>query len=229
MIMTHDNNNHVSVKVWDLPIRVFHWLLAVLVAVMFVSAELENFDVHIFTGKTIAILLIIRLVWGFVGSSNARLSALLFRPREYIDYIATLPERKPGYGVKHSPVGALAVIVILLILVVQVSTGLVASDIDGLVEGPFAYYVSYDSSRWATDIHLTNKSLLLAMIGLHLAANAFYYFYKKDNLVHPMITGSRPVPQSVSSDKPEIAPLWKGAVTLLVTAAVMIWIFYQYG
>ena len=117
--MTHDDTNHVSTKIWDLPVRVFHWLLAVLVAVMFVSAEFENFDVHIFTGKSIAILLVARLVWGFVGSSNARLSALFFRPREYIDYIVTLPERKPGYGVKHSPVGALAVIVILLILVVS--------------------------------------------------------------------------------------------------------------
>lgn len=225
----HDDANYVSTKVWDLPVRVFHWSLAALVVVMFVSAKLENFDVHILAGKGITIILFTRLVWGFVGSTNARLSALFFQPRAYIDHIMTLPDREPGYGVRHSPVGSLAVIAILLVIVVQVSTGLVASDIDGLVEGPFAYYLSYDASRWATDIHLTNETLLLVLITLHLAANAFYYFYKKDNLVRPMITGSRPMPKEMSSDKPKIAPLWKGAATFLFAATVMTWIFFQYG
>ncbi len=227
--MTASNSSKVSVRVWDLPIRIFHWLLAVLVAVMFISAKLENFDVHIIAGKSIAILLVARIIWGFIGSSNARFSALFFHPREYVSYIAELPQRKPGYSVAHSPIGSLAVIAILSIISVQVATGLVASDIDGLIEGPFAYYVSYDTSRWATDIHLTNETLVLYIIGLHLAANAFYYIYKKDNLIGPMITGARQVPQKLSSNQPVIAPIWKGIATILVSAAVMLWTFDQYG
>ncbi len=227
--MSSSESDKVSVRVWDLPVRIFHWLLAVLVAVMFISAELENFDVHIIAGKSIAILLVARIIWGFIGSSNARFSALFFHPREYVNYIAELPRRKPGNSVAHSPIGSLAVIAILLLISVQVATGLVASDIDGLIEGPFAYYVSYDTSRWATDIHLTNKTLVLYMIGLHLAANAFYYLYKKDNLISPMITGTRQVPQNLSSNQPVMAPIWKGIATILVSAAFMLWIFNQYG
>ena len=227
--MTSNDSHKVSVKVWDLPVRIFHWLLAVLIAVMYISAKLENFDVHIITGKSIAILLVARIIWGFVGSSNARFSALFFHPREYVNYIAELPQKKPGYSVAHSPIGSLAVIVILSIILVQVATGLVASDIDGLIEGPFAYYVSYDTSRWATDIHLTNKTLLLYIIGLHLAANAFYYIYKKDNLISPMITGVRQIPRNISSNLPVIAPIWKGIATIVISAAVMLWIFNQYG
>lgn len=227
--MTSSDSNRVSVRVWDLPVRIFHWLLAVLVAVMFISAEFENFDIHILAGKGIAILLVVRIVWGFIGSSNARFSALFFHPREYVSYIADLPRRQPGYSVAHSPIGSLAVIAILSIIAVQVATGLVASDIDGLIEGPFAYYVSYDTSRWATGVHHTNETLVLYVIGLHLAANAFYYIYKKDNLISPMITGSRQVPQDFSSNQPVIAPLWKGIATIVVSAAVMLWIFNQYG
>ncbi len=227
--MNSDNSNEVSIRIWDLPLRIFHWLLAILVAVMFISAELDNFDVHIFTGKLIAMLLVARIIWGFVGSSNARFRALIFHPRDYVGYVRSLHLREPGYSVGHSPIGSLAVIAILVIITVQVATGLVASDIDGLIEGPFAYYVSYDLSRWATDVHLDNESILLTLIALHLAASLFYYVYKKDNLVKPMIIGQKAVPQSVAADKPTLAPNWKGAATALVTAAIMVWIFYQYG
>ena len=227
--MDTNENKLVSVKIWDLPLRIFHWLLVISVIVMFISANFGFFDVHIFTGKCIAILLLFRIIWGFVGSSNARFSSLFFHPREYIRYIATLVHRKPSHALRHSPIGSLAVIALLLMVTAQLATGMVASDIDGLVEGPFAYYVSYDFSRWATGIHHTTKKFLIALIVLHLAANAFYYFFKKDNLVGPMISGRRPTPPELASEQPTIAPTWKGIVTILVTATIMIGIFYQWG
>ncbi|MDE0310312.1 MAG: cytochrome b/b6 domain-containing protein [Acidiferrobacterales bacterium] len=227
--MTSSSQNKISVRVWDFLIRTYHWLLAVLVAVMYISAEFGNFDVHILAGKSIAILVAVRIVWGFIGSSNARFSALFFRPREYVAYIAQLGQRKPGFGLAHSPIGALAVIAILSIISLQVATGLVASDIDGLIEGPFAYYVDYDTSRWATDLHHSNERLLLYIIGLHLAANAFYYFYKKDNLISPMITGVRKIPSDLSSNQPDIAPTWKAVAVIAVCATIMLWLFGRYG
>ncbi len=223
------NEPQTKVKVWDLPLRIFHWLLVILVAVMFISAKRDNFDVHIIAGQALVVLLTARLLWGLVGSSNARFSSWIFAPREYLQYLKTLPQKKPSHMMAHSPIGAVAVIAILIALMVQVASGLVAADVDGLVEGPFAYYVSYELNRLASDIHVRHEKWVLALVILHIAANAFYYFYKKDNLVRPMITGSKHLPQSLASQAPRLAPVWKGIFTALVAAAAVLWVFFQYG
>lgn len=223
------STERVNVKIWDLPLRIFHWLLAALVAIMLVSAELENFDLHITVGKMIVVLLLIRIAWGFFGSSNVRFSALVFKPRAYIDYVKTLPERSPGYSVAHSPIGSLAVIAILMALAVQVTTGLFATDVDGLIEGPFAYYIPYELTREAAEIHTTHVDWLIALIIVHIAANAFYYLYKRDNLITPMITGSRQIPSDLATDPPRLAPLWKNALAAGAVAAIMVLLFAQYG
>ncbi len=219
----------ISIKVWDGPLRTFHWLLASLIVVMLASAKLENFDVHIATGKILVILLLARIVWGFVGSSNARLSALVFKPGDYINYISRLPLRKPSYSLAHSPIGALAVIAILVTVSVQLTSGLFAADVDGLLEGPFAYYVTYELSRFASDIHVTNVKWLIALIVLHIIANLFYYFYKRDNLIKPMITGFRAIPEENAPHAPQLASPWRGLWVAIVVAAVMTGLYVQYG
>ncbi len=229
MMKQTPNTKTLTVHIWDLPIRIFHWSLVACVVVMFVSAEIGNFDVHIITGQIIAGLLIARLAWGVFGSSNARLSALVFTLRDYVNYLKQLPKRAPSYSTAHSPVGALAVIAILIALIVQVTTGLVASDVDGLIEGPFAYYIDYDLSRWASEIHVEHEEWLLFLIGLHLAANAFYYFYKHDNLIQAMITGNRQLPASLIPNPPNIAATWKAVVLALIIALSLTWIYVQYG
>lgn len=224
-----DNENFIEVRVWDLSLRVFHWLLVVLITVMFVSAKTGNFDIHVLAGKTLVILIIARIGWGLFGSSNARFSSWLFAPGQYIDYIRALPRREPSYSLAHSPIGSLAAFVILAGVIFQISTGLVASDVDGLVEGPFAYYVSYDLSRWAGDTHVIFEQYVLILIGAHIAANLFYLIYKKDNLIAPMVTGLRLLPREKVESSPHLAPAWKGALTLLISAALMLWIFITYG
>ena len=219
----------ITVKVWDLPVRIFHWLLTVLIVVMFVSAKLENFYIHILAGKGVVMLLVARIIWGFWGSSNARFSALVFKPREYIDYISKLAERKPGYSVAHSPIGSLAVIAILVAIALQAAAGLVATDVDGLIEGPFAYYVNYEFSRWASDFHVTHQKWVFTLVIVHLLANAFYYFYKKDNLIGPMLTGTRRIPGHLTQTAPRIEATWKAVVIALITASILIWLFVQFG
>ena len=229
MKSTANESNLVKVKVWDLFVRIFHWLLAALIVVMLVSANFGNFDLHITTGKTIVILVIARLFWGIVGSSNARITALVFKPSAYINYIKTLPQRKPGYSLAHSPIGSLAVIAILGFLIFQLTTGLFAADVDGLVEGPFAYYISYELSRTASNLHLQNVDWLISIIVLHIAANLFYFFYKRDNLIKPMLTGSRSVPKDKSQNPPRLASPWRGLIVTAIVAAIMIWVYVQYG
>ena len=227
--MPADDSKFISVKIWDLPIRVFHWLLVILVIIMFASAKTGNFDIHILAGKFVTGLLVARICWGILGSSNTRFSSLLFRPQQIFSYIARLPKRKPSYQTGHSPIGSLAVILILVALLVQASTGLIAADVDGLVEGPFAYYVTYELSRWASDIHVQHEQWVLILIIVHLLANAFYYFYKKDNLIHPMISGSKSVPQHLSVSRPELATTRRGAVVAIVVAILAVWVFSVYG
>ena len=227
--MRKSNENQITIRVWDLPLRIFHWALAVLVGVMFISAELDNFEIHILAGQGIVILMAVRIVWGIIGSSNARFSSWFFAPGEYVNYLKSLPKKEPSYSLSHSPIGSLAVIAIMIAVIVQVSTGLVSSDVDGLVEGPFAYYVSYEISRWAGDVHVQHERWLLALIIVHIAANAFYFFYKKDNLVRPMITGSKQVPMQKAPAPPVLAPNWKGLAAAVVVAAAVLWLFYQYG
>ena len=223
------DSGQINVKVWDLLIRVFHWLVVINIVVMLISAELENFDVHIMAGKVVVTLLAIRIVWGLIGSSNARFSALVFRPQAYIDYIRKLPERSPGHSVAHSPIGALAVIAILLVVAIQATSGLFAADVDGLIEGPFAYYITYELSRTASDIHLANIDYLITIIVVHIAANLFYYFYKRDNLIKPMITGARSIPEAQPIDAPQLASNWKALWVTIPVAALMIWLFISYG
>ena len=223
------DSDQINVKVWDVLIRGFHWLLVINIAVMLISAELENFDVHIMAGKVVVTLLAIRIVWGLIGSSNARFSALVYRPQAYIDYIRKLPERSAGHSVAHSPIGALAVIAILLVVAIQATSGLFAADVDGLIEGPFAYYITYELSRTASDIHLSNIDWLITIIVVHIAANLFYYFYKRDNLIKPMITGARSIPEAQQIDAPQLASYWKALWVTILVAALMIWLFVTYG
>ena len=227
--MPADNSKFVAVKIWDLPIRIFHWLLVILIIIMFASAKTENFDIHIIAGKILVGLLVARICWGFLGSSNTRFSSLLFRPQQIFSYLAKLPKRKPSYQTGHSPIGSLAVILILVALLVQATTGLFAADVDGLVEGPFAYYVTYELSRRASEIHVQHEQWVLILIIVHLLANAFYYFYKNDNLIKPMISGDKAIPQQLKITRPELATTRRGALVALVVAILAVWVFSVYG
>ncbi len=227
--MSSKNSKFKSIKIWDLPVRVFHWALAIMTLMMFGSAKTENFDIHILIGQCLVGLIIARICWGFIGSSNTRFSSFVFKPKEYLSYIRKLKQKKPSYQTGHSPIGSLAVILILVALVTQATTGLIASDVDGLYEGPFAYYVTYELSRWASEFHVDHERWLLVLIIAHLLANAFYYFYKKDNLVRPMLSGSKQMPQSLEFISPQLASTRRGIVVALIVAVALVGIYSLYG
>ncbi len=227
--MSNESGKHSPIRIWDVSIRIFHWLLALLIVVMYVSAKLEKFDIHILAGTAITVLLVFRIVWGLVGSSNARFSSLLHPVAAYKEYLGKLRKRSPGYSTGHSPIGSLSVIAMLAVLAVQVGTGLVATNVDGIVEGPFAYYVTYEYSRFASEIHLLNEQLLFALAILHIAAILFYYFYKKENLIVPMITGVANLPSDKAKLAPRLASPWFALSVLLIVALIIVILFLLYG
>jgi len=185
----------VTIHIWDLPLRLFHWLLAVSVTAAYVTAKIggDLMDWHGRLGIFILGLLIFRIVWGFIGSASARF--VTFFPT-YARISAYLKGRWQGLG--HNPLGGLFTIVVLTTLLVQVGTGLFAND-DIAFEGPLFDLIDKTFSDRMTGWHNTTVNLLLTLIVLHLVAIVFYRWVKKNNLVIPMLTGKKQVPKALAS------------------------------
>lgn len=177
------------ITLWDLPLRIFHWSLLVLVAAAFVSVQIGGNAMiwHGRFGTAIIGLLTFRLVWGVVGSTYARFSAFVRGPKAIVAYL-----RGEWNGIGHNPLGALSVLGMLTVLLVQVLTGLFAND-DIAFQGPYAALISSDNSVFITGVHKSNVWLLGGLIGAHLAAIFYYVRIKRDNLLEPMIVGYKDV------------------------------------
>lgn len=179
------------ITVWDLPTRLFHWALVLLVAVGLITGNIggvQGMDVHMLAGYGVLALLGFRLVWGFVGSRHSRFSDFVAGPKRVIAYARELLSgaHKPALG--HNPLGGWSVMALLTSLFVQAATGLCAND-DILTEGPLAARVGKTMSNVLTEVHEINANVLYVLIGVHLAAIIFYALVQRENLVRPMITG----------------------------------------
>jgi cytochrome b len=209
----------VTVPVWDLPVRLFHWTLAALILFSWWSAENHHLDWHIWSGCGILTLLIFRLLWGLFGSSTARFANFVRGPRGVSAY---LRDSTSWRGIGHSPLGALSVLALLLATAVQVGFGLIATDEDGFNQGPLAHLVSLDTSDEARELHETMFNVLLALIALHVAAIAFYRLVQRKKLVGPMITGRAHADAAVARMRP--GRWWVALLCLLAGIAVTRWI-----
>ena len=202
--------------VWDLPTRLFHWLLAALIAFSWWSVTYHHGDWHIWSGCAILTLLIFRLLWGFAGSSTARFSSFVRGPRSLARYF-----RGEWSGIGHNPLGAISVLVLLFAVAIQVGLGLIAEDEDGIVMGPLAMLVSTDASDKARDLHETWFYVLLALIGVHVLA-ILYYRMQGKKLTVPMVTGRTNAETGASPMRS--GKWWMALVCLAVAVAVTRWV-----
>jgi cytochrome b len=203
-------------RVWDLPIRLFHWLLAALIAFSWWSVTYHHTGWHIWSGCAILTLLIFRLLWGFVGSSTARFSNFVRGPGTVRTYL------RGGWSeIGHNPLGALSVLVLLLAVAVQVGLGLISQDEDGIYLGPLARLVSSDTSDQARDIHELWFYVILALIVVHVAAIVVYRLRGK-GLTLPMITGRAAVGPGTEPMKP--GKWWVALLCLAVGIAITRWV-----
>jgi len=177
-----DKRSHI-IRVWDIPTRAFHWLLVALIAFLWWSGENHKLEWHKLAGFGVAALLVFRLFWGFFGAGTARFSHFLRGPRAIWRY---LRGRLDVIG--HNPLGAWSVVALLSLTAIETYFGLFAIDEDGLESGPFAPMLSFDSARQSAHVHSLLFNWLLGLIGLHIAAIAFYTL-SGTNLVGPMLTG----------------------------------------
>ena len=203
----------VEARVWDLPTRAVHWLIAVLVPFSWWSAHSDHLPWHRLSGYTILGLLIFRLIWGVWGSPTARFSNFLRGPAAVRAYLAG----RAGPVIGHNPLGGWSIAAMLAMLAAQLTLGLFSVDEDGLEAGPLARLVSFDTGRAIAKIHHLGFWVLLSLIGLHLAAIAFHALRRRD-LVTPMITGRAVV--APGGQPPPFVPRWRVLPTAFAAAAI---------
>lgn len=207
----------MRLKVWDAPTRLFHWAIVILVPLQWWTAEEEMLDLHIALGLTMLALLVFRLLWGLIGGSTARFATFVKGPRAVLLYL----RGRAGFVAGHNPLGALSVLALLGALALQVGLGLFASDEDGLYGGPFSHLIDPGLSEDVTEWHEQMFDVLLVLIGIHLAAILYYALVRRDNLVAPMITGSRDAPEGATGLTP--APLWRLLLAAGIAAGLAWW------
>lgn len=179
-------------RVWDLPTRLFHWLLAALVVFSFTTGKLGGdwLTWHFRSGYAIASLLLFRLLWGFAGSRYARFASFLPSPsRVWRTLRSNGPDALPA-SAGHSAVGTLSVYALLIVLAVQISTGVFTND-GTFTEGPWVKFVSSALSDRLSTVHYYNHWLVIGLTVLHVAAIGFYLLVRRDDLITPMLTGDK--------------------------------------
>ena len=208
-------------KVWDLPVRLFHWAIVLLIFAAWLSQALDQMDLHMWIGRTILSLLLFRIVWGLIGSDTARFSRFLRSPAAAMRHLAQIRRREADREIGHNAAGGWMVLVMLALLGVQAGTGLFSND-DGDTEGPLMHFVSKEQSDSLSHIHSLNFKLIEGVIVLHVLAIAAYAVLKRQNLVRPMFTGKKMMPPDAVA--PRLANPLLALVTLVLAAAVVAWV-----
>ena len=209
---------HLPMRIWDLPIRLFHWVLVCLIAFSWITYKQGWMDWHVISGYTILSLLLFRVVWGFIGSDTARFTFFLKSPLEALRHLSHLHRREPDTEIGHNAAGGWMVLVMLGLLFAQAITGLGSND-DISVEGPLATRLGKDLSDQVTSLHRLGSNLILAVIGMHILAIVTYAVLKRHNLVRPMITGKKRLPGATRA--PRMASPVLAAGVYIVAAAVV--------
>ena len=194
-----------EVLVWDVPVRVFHWLLVFSVAGAWLSAESERWRWwHETLGYTTLGLMAFRLVWGCLGTRHARFADFVRSPAVVWAYVLKMVRMRAPRHVGHNPLGAWAVLALIaLTTLAGVSGWLIA---DG------------DAPGWLEEAHELAANALMATIGVHVLGVLFSGWLHRENLVRAMLTGRK----RATPDQ-GISAAWAGLGVVMVVAVVWFW------
>jgi cytochrome b len=183
--------------VWDIPVRLFHWLLVICLLGQWLTAEVleDVMDVHFYIGYFVLGLIIFRLFWGFVGTKYAKFSSFIASPKAMLSYLRSLTSKQKVFTTGHNAVGGLLLPAVLILVGLQAISGLFTSD-DIVSSGP--YYEGADSvtQEWMQWLHHNIFDVLIALIVIHLLVIAWYRWALKHDLITPMLTGQKVVEAS---------------------------------
>lgn len=220
----------MKIKVWDLPVRLFHIGIIALVGVSWWSGErldrtelagLDPLDVHIWSGCTILALVLFRIVWGVVGSTTARFSHFVKGPVTTARHIGGMVSRQSRREAGHNALGGWSVLVMLAMLLAMPLMGLFAADADlwgAGPSGPLSGMVEDETADTMAHWHGDLWEILMIVLGVHIAAALFYLVVKRQNLIGAMITGRADVE---GAETLRFRPLWLALVILAVTGAAV--------
>ncbi len=196
-----------KILVWDIPTRLFHWLLALSFAGAFLTAESERYrDIHVLLGYTFGGLIAFRLLWGFIGTRYARFSSFRFGWSDIRAYLASLLTRRPRHYLGHNPAGSLAIYLLLGLGVLTAITG----------------YATYnDYGGWLEELHEGVANAMLAVVVVHIAGVIVSSLMHGENLVRSMINGRK---QGEPQEGIRFDHAWLGA--LLLAAVLGFWVAY---
>ncbi len=213
-----------TIRVWDLPTRLFHWLLASCVVGLVITGSVGGnwMNWHLRLGYAVLTLLLFRLVWGFVGGHWSRFSSFMYAPFSLLAYLKG--QARPEHLAGHTPLGALSVFALLLILGAQVGTGLLSDD-EISVFGPLVRFVSGDTVALATGYHKNvGKFIVFALVALHVLAIVYYHLVRKQRLVPPMIVGDKHLASPVTASRDTAGTRLLALMVLIVCAAAVAWL-----
>lgn len=190
------NRPGTQTRIWDLPTRLFHWALVVLMVLLYATGEYGLLDMrwHFWLGYAVLALVLFRVLWGIFGSQSSRFGDFVRGPYAVAAYVRSLFSTNKQTNIGHNPLGGWSVLALLLCVFVQAVSGLFATDeID--TDGPLVAQVSMYTVKLMTRVHHWNENVLLALVGLHVAAVLLYLLLKHEDLIMPMISGRKPMPQ----------------------------------
>jgi len=215
-----------TVRVWDLPTRLFHWTLAGLVIFSVISAHIGGDLIvwHFRSGYAVFALLAFRLLWGLLGGRWSRFSHFVYGPGALLRYVRGQAREGDRFDVGHSPLGSLSVFALLLFLGLQVGTGLVADD-EIANAGPLVRFVSEAASHQLTSYHRDiGQWTLLSLIALHVLAIVFYRLKHRRDLLGPMLHGDKQLPSGVPAAVDTLATRALAMLLMAACAALVWWV-----
>jgi len=212
-----------SVHVWDLPVRLFHWLAVALVAFEYATSRLGWIDWHLLGGRSLLTIVLFRIAWGFVGSESARFTSFVAPPGAALRHLRRILVREPDTRLGHNEAGGWMVVLMLTLLLAETVDGVLLNN-DVSNDGPLTEVLPNWSLNLIASLHVWLWYALAVAITLHVAAVAIYGFAKGHRLVPAMVTGRKRVAGSIRA--PRMAPLWLAPVLLALCAFAAEW-FYR--
>ena len=213
-----------TVRVWDGATRLFHWSLVILIALAYATRKVNpDLTWHMRIGYAILILITFRILWGFVGSSTSRFSALLYTPWTGVRYGMDFLLRRPRHFLGHNPLGGTIVLIMLGLVAAQGLLGLFSyEDHTDLHGGPLASKISEEAVAAVTRWHIWLFDILLIVIALHILASFAYALWKREDLVRPMVTGWKKPAQFEDQVEARMASPVLALLCLVLAAAIVL-------
>jgi cytochrome b len=211
-----------SVTVWDWPVRAVHWAMVVLLVALVTTGKLGDdwLPWHMRFGQTLLALVLFRILWGFVGSPNARFSAFVRGPAAVASYLRSRLARDPEIHVSHNPIGGWMVILLLVAMLAQACAGLFTND-EILWEGPLAGHVTQAMSNAFSSIHRRLWWVVVGLAAVHIAAVVVYLVVLRENLIVPMVDGRKALPIGAARAEDGSASTARALVLLVASFAAV--------